>query len=74
MQIGMIGLGKMGANMTRRLLQGGHAAVVFDLSPENVEALAGEGALSSLLLGDLVGKLIPPRAVWIMLPRRKTGR
>ncbi len=71
MQIGMIGLGKMGANMTRRLLQGGHAAVVFDLSPENVEALAGEGAEPSSSLEDLVGKLAPPRAVWIMLPAGK---
>jgi 6-phosphogluconate dehydrogenase len=71
MKIGMIGLGKMGANMTRRLLQGGHEAVVYDLSPKNVEALKGEGAVPSSSLEELVQKLVPPRTVWIMLPAGK---
>ena len=64
----MIGLGKMGGNMVRRLLKGGHAAVVFDRSPSNVAALAGEGAETCSSLEELVRKLSPPRAVWLMLP------
>jgi 6-phosphogluconate dehydrogenase len=71
MQIGMIGLGKMGANMVRRLIQGGHSAVVFDLSPKNIEALRAEGAEPASSLEKLVRKLDPPRAVWIMLPAGK---
>jgi 6-phosphogluconate dehydrogenase len=68
MQLGMVGLGKMGANMTRRLLRGGHTVVVSDLSPDAVKHLAGEGATGSSSLADLVGKLSAPRAVWIMVP------
>jgi 6-phosphogluconate dehydrogenase len=68
MQLGMVGLGKMGANMTRRLMRGGHALVVSDLSAEAVKDLAGEGATASSSLDDLVGKLTPPRAAWIMVP------
>jgi 6-phosphogluconate dehydrogenase len=68
MQLGMVGLGKMGANMTRRLMRGGHQLVVSDLSPDAVKQLAGEGAAASASLDDLVGKLSAPRAVWIMVP------
>jgi len=68
MQLGMVGLGKMGANMTRRLLRGGHQVVVSDLSPDAVKQLAGEGATASTALDDLIAKLAPPRAVWIMVP------
>jgi 6-phosphogluconate dehydrogenase len=68
MQLGMVGLGRMGANMTRRLIRGGHQPVVSDLSPDAVKQLASEGATSSTSLEDLVAKLAPPRAVWIMVP------
>jgi 6-phosphogluconate dehydrogenase len=64
----MVGLGRMGANMTRRLLRGGHQLVVSDLSAEAVKQLAGEGAGGSSSLEDLVGKLKPPRAAWVMVP------
>ncbi len=68
MQLGMVGLGRMGANMTRRLMRGGHQLVVSDLSPEAVKQLANEGAGGSSSLEDLVGKLKPPRAAWVMVP------
>jgi len=68
MQLGMVGLGKMGANMTRRLMRGGHQLVVSDLSTDAVKELAGEGAVGSSSLQDLVQKLSTPRAVWIMVP------
>jgi 6-phosphogluconate dehydrogenase len=68
MQLGMVGLGRMGANMTRRLMRGGHQMVVSDLSPESVKHLADEGAIGSSSLEDLVGQLKAPRAVWIMVP------
>ena len=68
MQLGMVGLGRMGANMTRRLMRGGHQLVVSDLSADAVKQLAGEGAGGSTSLEDLIGKLTPPRAVWIMVP------
>ena len=68
MQLGMIGLGRMGANMVRRLMRGGHECVVFDLSADNVKQLAGEGATGSGSLDDFIGKLSKPRAVWIMVP------
>jgi 6-phosphogluconate dehydrogenase len=68
MQLGMVGLGRMGANMTRRLMRSGHQLVVSDLSPDSVKQLAGEGATGSSSLEDLVGKLKAPRAVWIMVP------
>jgi 6-phosphogluconate dehydrogenase len=64
----MVGLGRMGANMTRRLLRGGHTVVVSDLSSEAVKAIAGEGATGASSLDDLVKKLTPPRAIWIMVP------
>src|SRR6266446_730477 len=68
MQLGMVGLGRMGANMTRRLMRGGHQLVVSDLSADAVKQLVGEGAGGSSSLEDLVGKLTPPRAVWVMVP------
>jgi 6-phosphogluconate dehydrogenase len=68
MQLGMVGLGRMGANMTRRLLRGGHQLVVSDLSPEAVKQLGGEGAVASSSLEDLVGKMTAPRAAWVMVP------
>src|SRR5260370_29162031 len=68
MQLGMVGLGRMGANMTRRLMRGGHTMVVSDLSADAVKGIAGEGAVSSSSLDDLVGKLNAPRAAWIMVP------
>jgi 6-phosphogluconate dehydrogenase len=68
MQLGMVGLGRMGANMTRRLMRGGHTMVVSDLSPDAVKGLAGEGAVGSSSLDDLVNKLTAPRAAWIMVP------
>jgi 6-phosphogluconate dehydrogenase len=68
MQLGMIGLGRMGANMVRRLMAGGHQCVVFDLSPDNVKQLVKDGATGSSSLDDFVGKLTKPRAVWVMVP------
>ncbi len=68
MQLGMVGLGRMGANMTRRLMRGGHTMVVSDLSAEAVKGIAGEGAVASSSLDDLVSKLNAPRAAWIMVP------
>src|SRR3954463_7165658 len=68
MQIGMIGLGRMGANMARRLMKGGHECVVYDRNAENVAGLAKDGATGGSSLEDLVTKLKAPRAVWIMLP------
>jgi len=64
----MIGLGRMGANMARRLMRGGHQCVVYDRSQANVSALAGDGAVGAESLKDLVAKLEAPRAVWIMVP------
>jgi 6-phosphogluconate dehydrogenase len=68
MQLGMVGLGRMGANMTRRLMRGGHELVVSDLSQDAVNGLAGEGATGSASLDDFVGKLKAPRAAWVMVP------
>jgi len=68
MQLGMVGLGRMGANMTRRLMRGGHSLVVSDLSNDAVKQLAGEGATPSTSLDDFVSKLTTPRAVWVMVP------
>src|SRR5689334_1101644 len=68
MQLGMVGLGRMGANMVRRLMRGGHDCVVTDLNPANVAALEKEGAKGAASLGELVKKLAKPRAVWIMVP------
>jgi 6-phosphogluconate dehydrogenase len=68
MQLGMIGLGRMGSNMVRRVIRKGHQCVVFDMSPKSVGALAREKAVGSTSLADLVAKLTPPRAVWLMVP------
>ena len=68
MQLGMIGLGRMGANMTRRLLDGGHQCVVFDRSPKAIKELTAEKAVGASSLADLVKKLTTPRAVWLMVP------
>jgi len=74
MQLGMIGLGRMGANIVRRLMRDGHECVVFDVSPDAVKALEGEGAVGAASLADLVAKLEPPRAVWIMVPAAYAGQ
>src|SRR5262245_30924564 len=68
MQIGMIGLGRMGANMAQRLLRNGHECVVFDISADAVAALTADGAVGTDSLGDFVAQLSRPRAVWLMLP------
>jgi 6-phosphogluconate dehydrogenase len=68
MQLGMVGLGRMGGNMVRRLMHGGHECVVSDLSADNVNKLAGEGAKGSASLDDFVSKLQKPRAAWVMVP------
>ena len=68
MQLGMIGLGRMGANMVRRLLQGGHECVVFDAVPEAVESLVRERAIGAASIKDLIAKLRPPRFLWLMVP------
>ena len=68
MQLGMIGLGRMGANMVRRLMRGGHQCVVYDRNSEAVAALAGEGAIGASSLDDFVDKLREPRCVWLMVP------
>ncbi len=68
MQLGMIGLGRMGANMVRRLTRDGHHCVVFDLNPANVQQLVGEGAGGAGSIEEFVGKLTQPRAIWLMVP------
>jgi 6-phosphogluconate dehydrogenase len=69
----MIGLGRMGANMVRRLMRGGHECVVYDHSAESIERLAQEGAVGASSLDDFVAKLSPPRAAWVMVPAAATG-
>ncbi len=68
MQLGMIGLGRMGANMVRRLMRGGHSCVVYDRNADNVKQLVEEGAIGSDSLDDFVSKLDQPRAAWLMVP------
>ncbi len=68
MRLGMIGLGRMGGNMVRRLLRDGHECVAFDQNQQAAQALAAEGALAATSLQDLVAQLQPPRVVWLMLP------
>src|SRR4051812_20849055 len=68
MRLGMVGLGKMGANMARRLMRGGHEIVVTDLNPENVKNMAAEGAIASSSLDDFVSKLGKQRIAWLMVP------
>jgi 3-hydroxyisobutyrate dehydrogenase-like beta-hydroxyacid dehydrogenase len=74
MQLGMVGLGRMGANLVRRLLRGGHQCVVFDVNPASVHRLRAEGAVGAASLGDLAAKLSPPRAAWVMVPAGVAGR
>jgi 6-phosphogluconate dehydrogenase len=68
MQLGMIGLGRMGANMVRRLLKGGHECVVFNRSPKPVAELVKEGAVGTTSLAEFTRKLASPRAIWLMVP------
>jgi 6-phosphogluconate dehydrogenase len=74
MQLGMIGLGRMGANMVRRLIKGGHQCVVFDMSPKAVQGLVEENAVGSSSLTDFVKKLAKPRVVWLMVPAAVTDK
>src|SRR5262249_49448600 len=68
MQLGMIGLGRMGGNMVERLMRFGHSCVVYDRSPDAVKRLADKGAVGAKDLADFVNKLQPPRAAWVMVP------
>jgi 6-phosphogluconate dehydrogenase len=68
MRIGFVGLGRMGANMVRRLLRDGHEVVAYNRTPEKTKEIAGEGATAAFSIGELVDKLDKPRAVWIMVP------
>ena len=74
MQLGMIGLGRMGANLVRRMMRDGHRCVVYDRSADAVKQLEGEGATGASSMAGLVAKLEPPRAAWLMLPAAITGR
>ncbi|MGF7233377.1 MAG: phosphogluconate dehydrogenase (NAD(+)-dependent, decarboxylating) [Frankia sp.] len=74
MQLGMIGLGRMGANLVRRLMRDGHTCVVFDVNPDAVKALESEGAVGSTSLADFASKLTVPRAAWVMVPAGLTGQ
>ena len=71
MELGLVGLGRMGANMVRRLKKGGHTCTVFDLSADSVKKMATEGFSGATSLEDLVKKLAKPRAVWVMVPAGK---
>ena len=68
MQLGMIGLGRMGANLVRRLMNDGHSCVAYDVNPAAVDALAAEGATGTKTLEDFVGAMSTPRAIWVMVP------
>jgi 6-phosphogluconate dehydrogenase len=68
MELGMVGLGRMGANMAARLLRAGHRVVAFDRNPDKVEALVQEGAIGASSVEDMVGKMTRPRAIWLMVP------
>ena len=68
MQLGMIGLGRMGANMVRRLMRGGHKCVIYDRNSDTVNAISREGAIGASSLQDFISKLTPPRAAWLMVP------
>ena len=73
MQIGMMGLGRMGANMVRRLLKAGHECVVYDVNKDAVAALVKEGAMGTSSMKEFVSKLSKPRSAWLMLPAAITG-
>ena len=73
MQLGMVGLGRMGANMVRRLMRTGHTCVVYDVNADAVKGLEAEGATGAVTLEDFVAKLVAPKAVWVMVPAGYTG-
>src|SRR5260221_118920 len=74
LQLGMVGLGRMGANLVRRLMRDGHRCVVYDVNTAAIDALVAEGATGASDLDDFVAKLEPPRTAWLMLPAAITGR
>ncbi len=74
MQLGMVGLGRMGANLVRRLMRDGHRCVVYDVNADAVASLVAEGAVGATDLDDFVAKLEQPRTAWLMLPAAVTGR
>jgi 6-phosphogluconate dehydrogenase len=74
MQLGMVGLGRMGANMVRRLMRDGHECVVYDVDPAGVATLSAEGAVGSDSLEDFVARLTPPKTAWVMVPAAFTGK
>jgi len=74
MQLGMIGLGRMGANMVQRLMDAGHECVVYDTDPAAVAALTGDGAVGAGDLAELCARLARPRAIWIMVPAAVVGK
>ena len=74
MQLGMVGRGRMGTNLVRRLLRGGHQCVVFDVNPASVDRLRAEGAVGAESVGDLAVKLTPPRAAWVTVPAGVAGQ
>src|SRR5438874_11243513 len=74
MQLGMIGLGRMGANLVRRLMKDGHDCVVYDVNADAIGLLEGEGAVGASSYDDFVAKLTPPRAAWVMVPAAFTGQ
>src|SRR5512147_2265875 len=71
MQVGMIGLGRMGMNMTRRLLRGGHDVIAYNRTPDKVKDIARQGAKGAYSLEQLTGMLTPPRVLWLMVPAGK---
>ncbi|HEX3336372.1 MAG TPA: NADP-dependent phosphogluconate dehydrogenase, partial [Jatrophihabitans sp.] len=74
MQLGMIGLGRMGANIVRRILRDGHTAVAYDNNPESVDELEKEGAVGARTLQEFIEKLEKPRVAWVMIPAGITGK
>src|SRR5690242_8372211 len=74
MQLGMVGLGRMGANILRRVMRDGHTGVAFDTNQESVDALAKDGATGTTTLEDFVAALEKPRVAWVMIPAGITGR
>jgi 6-phosphogluconate dehydrogenase len=74
MQLGMIGLGRMGANIVRRLMRDGHDCVVYDVFPDSIKKLEAEGAIGAPTLEEFVGKLTKPRVAWVMIPAGLTGQ
>ena len=74
MHLGMIGLGRMGASLVRRLTKDGHKCVVYDVSPAAVKKIAGRGVRGSVSIDELVAKLAKPRAVWVMVPAGVAGK